>query len=822
MHRIITIGRAPDNDIVLDFPQVSSYHVKFVKDEDGYTLEDLESSNGTYVNGQRILKEHVTFSDTIHFGSLPFNMDNLRDDILSRITGQNPALAKTAIEIAPFIDLKSVVIGRSPDCDIFIDYPQVSGHHVKITPTTEGFQIEDLQSTNGTFVDGMQITSPRLIKSDESIYLGTYKFSLSQLEPAKKRTAFLDTAEIIKFSEKIRLQKDVITIGRESDNDIVLEYPQISEHHAILKQSTEGYIIHDLRSTNGTFVNGHRIESCLIQDSDQIQLGSVVLVLEQGTIKKQDQSRSVRLDVVNATQQAGTKIYLNNVSLSIFPNEFVGLLGPSGAGKSTLLDTIIGIRKATSGHIFINNTNLYENFNIFRQWIGYVPQDDIIHKELTVRQCLYFTAKLRLALDEVDINKRIDEVLEELELTHIQDKQIGGRKEKISGGQRKRVSLAVELLAEPGLLFLDEPTSGLDPRVENLMMKLFRRLADQGRTIVVTTHSMESLDQLDNIVFLSEGGSLAYYGPAKECDSYFGASKASEIFGQLNISDAPTKKSEYENSSYYETYVTKRLRDLAPHKNEPPKIIEKAEGKFIDFKQTGVLLKRNITIKLKDLRNTALLLGQAPIIAILMIIGFNEPNFQLLLMISISAVFFGCINACREIVGERSIFMRERMVNLSIPSYLLAKVVVLAGFCFLQGIILLSIIYTSINMEGNFFSMFGLFFFTAMGSLFLGLTISAIVDSQEKAMTIVPIVLLPQIIFAGALFKLNGLSEYLSYLTICRWSFEAFLELEGLPLQGPLSGLISNNLSNDIIAIALITVILVGCTYFAIKRNDIK
>lgn len=822
MKQTITVGRSPDNDIVLDFPQVSSYHARFIKDGDGFVVEDLQSSNGTFVNGQRISRERVTFADKIYLGSLPFSMDNLRDEVFSKITGQRPAFDQPVTQIDTQPGAKPIVIGRSTDCDIFIDYPQVSGHHAKVTPATDGFLVEDLQSTNGTFIRGQRIIAPQLVRADETIYLGSYKFCLSQLEPAKKRTAFLDTSEIIKSSEKIQLQKESITIGRDPDNDIVLAYPQVSNFHAILKKTAKGYVISDLRSTNGTFVNGQRVKSCLIQDNDQIQLSSMMLALAHGALEKHDQSKSVRVDVLDAMQTDGKTIYLNKVSLSIFPNEFVGLLGPSGAGKSTLLDTIIGIRKATSGQVFINNTNLYENFDAFRQWIGYVPQDDIIHNELTVRQCLYFTAKLRLALDETEINKRIDEVLEELELKHIQHKQIGGRKEKISGGQRKRVSLGVELLAEPGLLFLDEPTSGLDPRIERLMMKLFRRLADQGRTIVVTTHSMESLDQLDNIVFLSEGGTLAYYGPARECGKYFGADNAANIFEQLKLADAPNRENEYKNSSYHKSYIEGRLADLAPYKSNHPKQMESTGSKFIDFKQLGILLKRNLTIKLKDWRNTILLLSQAPIIAFLLTIGFEKPNSSLLLMISISAIFFGCINSCREIVGERSVYMRERMVNLSIPSYLLAKVGVLAGFCLLQGVMLLSIIYAKIDMKGDFMSMFCLFSLTAVGGLSLGLFISTIVDTQEKAMAIVPIALLPQIIFSGALFPLKDISKYISYLTISRWSVEALHDLEGYWDAIILKSLTKDNLLYDIFAIFTIITILLCCTYFALKRYDIK
>ncbi|BBO81632.1 hypothetical protein DSCO28_21980 [Desulfosarcina ovata subsp. sediminis] len=754
--KTITVGRAPDNAIVLDAGQVSGHHAQFlIDDAQNLHIEDFGSTNGTYINSERIpvnIRKPVCVSDSLHFGSFQFDLQQLQPHIV---------------------------------------FPESHAGQNRRATTVSGSATEKA----GAPVSHGNMTGEAPSPAGPPSFSGA--------------TQFYDPSEgAADFSERIALDKtkDLISVGRSPGNDIVLGIPQVSAHHALLRRSGNGYIVNDLKSTNGTFVNGKRIESCLVKDGDCIQLGSVKLEFYQDGIQKYDQSQNVRLDVFNVVQQSQSKIYLNETSLSILPNEFVGLLAPSAAGKTTLLETILGIRKPSSGKVLVNNLDLYEHFDSFRQWIGYVPQDDIIHNELTVRQCLYFSARLRLALDADEINHRIDNILEDLEISHVQNTQIGGRKERISGGQRKRVSLGVELLAEPGLLFLDEPTSGLDPRTERVMMKLFRKLSDQGRTIIVITHSMESLDQLDNIVFLSAGGFLSYYGPASECYAYFDEKNPADIFNHLQASDARDRNEEYKRSAYYSEYIEKRLITANPHKSEPSENAKQANTRLINYKQTAILTKRNFTIKSKDIRNTLMLLAQAPIIAFLLTIGFDTLSDALLLIISISAIFFGCINSCREIVGELSIYKRERMLNLNLCAYILSKMLVFSLFCFAQGIMFLAIIYGYIDMGNRSpLTLFALFFLTAFAGVTLGLLVSAISDTQEKAMTIVPIVLLPQIIFAGGLFPLSGVSQVISYFTISRWSLEAFRDIE---------------VYHNCFFIALITMIFLVSTYLVMRRYD--
>ncbi|MCZ7674259.1 MAG: ABC transporter ATP-binding protein [Chloroflexi bacterium] len=214
------------------------------------------------------------------------------------------------------------------------------------------------------------------------------------------------------------------------------------------------------------------------------------------------------------------RIILDDVTLSIHPREFVALVGGSGAGKSTLMKAMSGFTPANSGQVLVNGDDLYANFGAYRSILGYVPQDDIIHGQLTVYSALNYAAQLRLPdAPPAEIETRIQRVIQEVELVGHEEKQV----QSLSGGQRKRVSIAVELLAEPGLFFLDEPTSGLDPGLEKKMMYTMRQLADNGRTIILVTHATANIDQCTQVAFMSEGGKLAYFGPPKDALVFFQA-----------------------------------------------------------------------------------------------------------------------------------------------------------------------------------------------------------------------------------------------------------------------------------------------------------
>nr|WP_320190040.1 FHA domain-containing protein [uncultured Desulfobacter sp.] len=723
-----------------------------------------------------------------------------------------------------------ITIGRAQDNDIALTQAnQVSSHHARFHfENNLTLFIEDLASTNGTYINTRRIVPHTLnpVQVTDALKLGSYPFNFDEIKQLNnnalnalfqappvnvpKGTEIITDRGPVIISEPIRIDKtkEILTIGRSAENDIILDYPQVSSNHATLKKLEFGYLLTDLHSTNGTFVNGNQIESCHVMEGDSIQLGSIRLEIGHEVIQQYDQSKNVRLDVVGIMSRSKEKIFLNKTSLSILPGELVGVLAPAGAGKSTLMECIIGKRKPTRGKVYINNLDLHDNFDSFRQWIGYVPQDDILHKELTCWQCLYFSAKLRLALSEDEIKKRVENVLADLGLSHVKNTQVGGRKERVSGGQRKRVSLGIELMGDPGLLLFDEATTGLDPKTDQEMMELFKRLTDQGKTMIVITHNVGALNYLDHVLAMASGGYLCYYGPEKECYPYFNEDGPGGIYKHLDKTIAEQNHAKFLASPYHSQYVEERLSSVNPHRTQEPQKMEKKGKKFLDMRQTKILTQRNFTIKNKDVVNTLMLLAQAPIIAFLLTIGFEriDPRGSLLLIISLSAIFFGCINSCRELVGERNIFRRERIVNLNLPGYLLSKYIVFAVFCLVQSLMFLSIIFWKIDMgDKSALFMFNIFFLTSLAGVSLGLFISAIASTQEKAMYAVPIALLPQIIFAGGLFKLEKASEIISYLTISRWSFDAIME---------------KDVYTNTAIVILIAVILLISTYAVLAADD--
>lgn len=272
----------------------------------------------------------------------------------------------------------------------------------------------------------------------------------------------------------------------------------------------------------------------------------------------------IRIDTKNICKDYGSTKVLKNITLSIFPGEFIGLLGPSGAGKSTLLKTLNGFEKPSKGDVLYNSQNLHKNFDQFRAHIGYVPQDDIVHNTISVEKVLYYTSLLRLPeTDKRERKRRIDGVLKTLELDHRKKLKV----KKLSGGQRKRVNIGVELINSPPVLFLDEPTSGLDPGLEEKMMKLFRTLAKEGRTVILTTHIMESVDFLDFLAILIKGR-LAYFAPPKRALSYFDVPEFPDIYKRLSEATPQKWAERFRNSSLYRKYVLERLARTTSFKIE--------------------------------------------------------------------------------------------------------------------------------------------------------------------------------------------------------------------------------------------------------------
>lgn len=765
----------------------------------------------------------------------------------------------------PFtISKDSIWLGRDPKGDIVIEPNaiMVSRRHALIRHQNGNYILNDNKSFNGTLVNEQRISVPTPLYHNDKIQLGhggpILRFDLPEkIDPLKislagQRSVALgqmpestgkegevgvgtmvfkmgDVSEKISKvaadQQQLLMQinfgdKNEIIVGRNEANDISLDGLQISNQHARLKRTTSGIVVEDLNSTNGTYVNGNRISRRVITPEDSVQIGSFVIQIDSAeNICVFDTRSKTRIDSVGITKDVknntgrGMIRLLDDVSLSIQPNEFIGMLGPSGAGKSTYMDALNGMRPATTGTVLINNLDLYRYLDSLKQSIGYVPQDDIIHRELTVYKTLYYVGKLRLSRDvsKSELDQIIEEVLDVTGLLERRDVPIS----QLSGGQRKRVSIAVELITKPSVIFLDEPTSGLDPATEEKIMKLFRQIAESGRTVILTTHAMENVKLFDKIVVLMRG-KLVFYGKPSEALRQFNAKSFKELYDKLEEPIEQQLQTKGESNRFQVTekvaegWKQKFLKTPQYKKNvyEPLKEIKGEErgkvkkshrlGIFGSIRQWVTLTSRYARVLSKDKFNLFILFVQAPIIALLvfLVMGANQPRDFVYFALSLCAIWFGTSVAAREIVRERPIYERERMVNLGILPYVSSKLFVLGLIVFIQIVLLfvplkLFDLIGLMPMPGMFLGIpqFFTMIITAAVGITLGLFVSSVVKTSEMATSLIPLILIPQIIFSGLIGVPTGINRVVGLAMPATWSFDTmkrFSTLDTLEEEGAL------------------------------------
>ena len=600
-----------------------------------------------------------------------------------------------------------------------------------------------------------------------------------------------------------------LRVGRTSDNDLAIDHPLVSRHHARIDRAGARWTVTDLGSTNGTYVNGSRIAGAsALAIGDVVDLGGSRLVLiDENRLERRDYRGDTRVEAQGLAVSIGKRRLLEEVSLTLLPSELVGLMGPSGAGKTTLMTALNGYQPPSAGRVLFNGRDLYGAFDHFRLSIGYVPQDDILHGELTVFEALYYTAKLRLPGDTSDeeIDRRIDRVLKQLHISHIRGSLIGSPAHKVvSGGERKRVNVAMELLTDPPVLFLDEPTSGLSSEDALLVMQGLRELAREGRTILLTIHqpSREVFRLMDNLAVVARDvksgtpARLVYYGPAyPESIRFFnpGAEMAAEPSPEgvlRGLAQRPTSEwlARFESSPLKRHFVDQRAgHGLVRETREP-----EARRAPSAWRQALILMRRGLVLKKRDIWNSAILLAQAPIIALLVVVVFGTATkgdspqsggmtLTALFLMNIAAVWFGCSNAAREIVAEWAVFSRERIIGLRLPAYLASKLILLSGIGVVQCSLLLSIIRIGCRVEAPTARLLGGLFLSVLVGTMLGLTISAVARSSEVAISLVPIVILPMVMLGGMLRPVHDMDQparTLANLMPSRWAFELAADAE--------------------------------------------
>ena len=647
-------------------------------------------------------------------------------------------------------------------------------------------------SSNGLFLERTRITPDRghPLTNGSEIWIGqnpqdqillAYFNPLIGVSPPKQRS--------------MSLQNRSVLLGRDPSANLQLDAPIVSRRHATIEPAPRGgYLLRDY-STNGVFVNNQRVsDRAQLKDGDAIRIGPFTLVLRGDELELLDRGNEIRLDAEGLIWEVSEKLrpkrLLDDITLAIEPGQFVALVGGSGAGKSSLMRTLLGINRINSGKVYLNGDDLRNNFNIYRTQIGYVPQDDIIHEQLTVTEALTYAAKLRLPPD-TEVAPLVNKTLDTIEMSD------GDRRNtlvgKLSGGQRKRVSIGVELLADPKLFFLDEPTSGLDPGLEKKMMELLRKLADQGRTIVLVTHATANIKLCDRIAFLGRGGRLCYFGSPDEAFDFFGITPGdfAEIYNQLETSATEVKQwaDGFRQSPYYQRYITNHLStgDRGNTGNAPKQV------KPSPLHQFSILARRYWRLIMRDRLYVTLTLLTAPtgigLIPLALrdknpLIGDPEPTLaplalRVLFVFTCAAIWVGLSASLQEIVKETAIYLRERLVNLGLWPYLNSKLFVLGSLALLQTLLMTGAILLGFqHPEPDLISWpLGLgitTFLTLFASLSLGLMVSAVAKNSAQANSTLPLLLLPQIIFSGVLFKMEGAASKLSWFMVSRWSVGAF------------------------------------------------
>jgi ABC-type multidrug transport system ATPase subunit len=747
-----------------------------------------------------------------------------------------------------------LVLGRAPTNDVVLVSRFVSARHARIESDGAAHRIIDTGSTNGLLYEGRRlgVNTPQALADGDVLRIGdpaTGNFvTLTYRNAAAVRAA---QAGLVAQSYPLDPNDPQITIGREG-NEIVLDNPQVSRNHAVIDRVDGRHVLSDVGSTNGTFVNGQRITQHRLVPGDVIQIGAFKLVYDGDSLDQYDQRGALRIDARSLSREVRrdgkSRMILKDVSLSIAPREFVALVGGSGTGKSTLMNALSGYAQATDGHVLVNGDDYYRNFDAYRAVLGYVPQDDIIHRTLPVDRALAYAAQLRLPADTApdEITQRIGRVLEDVEMAPHRDKLV----ENLSGGQRKRVSIGAELLADPSLFFLDEPTSGLDPGLEKKMMYTLRRLADSGRTVVLVTHATANISQCDHVAFMSDGR-LVYFGPPAEALQFFGVGSGdfADIYTKLEgtasqedpdrwavvqrdlqaeyggwqagqgrdgrsgrLYPAPALAELWEikfrASPHYAQYVAGRLAQApsGPVAGSTSGASGAGALRVSPVRQFGILARRYLDLIIQDRRNLLILLLQAPIIGLLLMLvakadaivgdkAFANEAKKVLFMLATVAVWFGIINAAREITKEAPIYRRERLANLRIGPYVLSKLIVLLLLVVLQSAVLLLLVGLKVRFPDTgvllpaWLELYVTTLLTSLAGLAMGLAISSAAATPDRAISIVPLALIPQILFAGVIFSLGDgvtIQRLLSWFTISRWAMDAYgttVNLNDLPLQ---------------------------------------
>ncbi|WP_018332006.1 FHA domain-containing protein [Actinomycetospora chiangmaiensis] len=755
------------------------------------------------------------------------------------------------------------VIGRDETCDLQVLGPQVSRRHLVVRPAGTTWEVTDV-SRNGSFVGGRPL-GRQTLHSPTAVHLGSESDAPLVEFLVRPRPAARPTPPVVgnvsmaaqrsgkqgKFSavHDLRTTPHRLRIGRDERNDVVIADLLASRNHAELQRHGDQWVLVDLGSANGTFVNGQRIrQPQRIGPADVVGIGHALLHLEGDRLVERVDAGEIGFRAEGiVVRTAKGKQLLDDVGFALESKSLLAVVGPSGAGKSTLLKALTGFRPADEGRVEYAGRDLYAEYDELRARIGLVPQDDILHPQLTVRRALRYAAELRFPDDVGPVERaaRIDEVIAELGLSGQADQPI----HTLSGGQRKRTSVALELLTRPSLLFLDEPTSGLDPGLDKSVMRTLRGLADDGRTVVVVTHSVANLDLCDRLLLLAPGGQVAYFGPPDEALAYFGRTDFADVFLLLQERDDWGER--FRRSPAYSRYVGRA--DEVPGKTVHlgSTVGAAAARQQSVWRQLSVLGRRYLAVIAAD-RQYLIFMAALPLVLSLLAHALpgdaglsiveqqhgaaGAPN-SLWLVLVVGAALMGSAASIRELVKEREIYRRERAIGLSRGAYLASKLVILGVIVGLQAVVL-GVLGTigrpppdaAVLLGSPVVEIVVALVVLTLASMAVGLAVSALIDNADRGMPLLVLLAMLQFILSSALLQIGGRPGLgqLAWLVPARWGFAAGAATIGLPTGShtfyPAPDHLWDHAAGawlgDLAALGVVTALYVAATWWLLRRLD--
>ncbi|MEU6390008.1 FHA domain-containing protein [Streptomyces sp. NPDC046939] len=763
--RSYTLGRDPGGDVVLDDARVSWRHATISWGGRSWVIQDHGSTNGTYVQGRRVHQTELGPGSSVHLGNAT---DGPRVDVRGSAQAAAVATPHQAQQQAAGLTQQPPQQhpqGGAPGWQQQAPQPQQQAWQ---QPQQQQPPVQKVPSQQGPQGPGGVAGAP-------PVYGDRSPTTFHQLALGR-----------------------VMRIGRALENELVVSDLQVSRLHAEFHATPDGrFEIRDLGSHNGTYVNGQPIAkggTALLGPNDIVGVGHSTFRLVGDRLEEFVDTGEVSFSARHLTVTVdGGKQILKDVSFGVPEKSLIAVIGPSGSGKSTLLKALTGYRPANEGDVLYDNRNLYKQFAELRQRIGLVPQDDILHKELTVKKALKYAAKLRFPADtsEQERQQRIDEVLRELKLDIHKEKKVTS----LSGGQRKRVSVALELLTKPSLIFLDEPTSGLDPGMDRDVMQLLRGLADDGRTVLVVTHSVAELAICDKLLVMAPGGAVAYFGPPEEALNFFGYETWADVFSAFENYRDYDWAGRWKGSQHYQMYAADIDAVAAQSVQMPPPAAIKPPKPQPWGAQLITLMRRYISVIASDKGFMGLMVILPAVLGVVSVVipadfglappkppaKFNGDAGTIMLIIAVGMCFSAAANSVRELIKERVIYERERATGLSRSAYLMSKVIVLGVITAIQGVIICAIGFAPRELPKE-----GLLMppaaelcvsIIALGftSMMFGLVISSLVKTSEKTMPLLVMFAIVQVVFTGVLFQIYGSIglEQFAWLMPSRWAVGA-------------------------------------------------